>query len=108
MALDEVPTPLSDPLSQMKIPKPLHSQVFDLVWRDFRLHLVDFSTNLLDNHALADVKLICDGGKVSNKISKQTNKVYQRRYYQNMTPFDNGVVYQFKQTNKLLNRKISH
>ena len=50
--------------------KFLHEQVFDLVWRDFGLHLVEFSTGLLDNHVLADVKLICDGGEVS----KQRNK----------------------------------
>ena len=34
-------------------------------------HLVDFSTNLLDNHDLADVKLVCDGGEVS----RQTNNI---------------------------------
>ena len=51
----------------------MHIQVFDLVWRDYRLHLVDFSTDLLDNHALADIKLICDGGEVSKQMSEQTN-----------------------------------
>ena len=66
-------------LSQMKIAKLLHSQVFDLVWRDFRLHLVDFSTNLLDNHALADVKLICDGGKVSKKNLKANKQKYKQK-----------------------------
>ena len=56
------------------------TEVFDLVWRDYTSHLVDFSTNLLDNHDLADVNLVCDGGEVSrqtNKIickSTQTNK----------------------------------
>ena len=56
------------------------TEVFDLVWRDYTSHLVDFSSNLLDNHDLADVKLVCDGGEVSrqtNKIifkSTQTNK----------------------------------
>ena len=40
------------------------TEVFDLVWRDYTSHLVDFSTNLLDNHDLADVKLVCDGGEV--------------------------------------------
>ena len=47
------------------------TEVFDLVWRDYTSHLVDFSTNLLDNHDLADVNLVCDGGKVS----RQTNKI---------------------------------
>ena len=47
------------------------TEVFDLVWRDYTSHLVDFSTNLLDNHDLADVKLVCDGGEVS----RQTNNI---------------------------------
>ena len=47
------------------------TDVFDLVWRDYTSHLVDFSTNLLDNHDLADVKLVCDGGEVS----RQTNNI---------------------------------
>ena len=68
MASDEVSTSsqkFSHPSFQMS--KILHEQVFDLVWRDFGLHLVEFSTGLLDNHVLADVKLICDGGEVSDK-----------------------------------------
>ena len=47
------------------------TEVFDLVWRDYTSHLVAFSTNLLDNHDLADVKLVCDGGEVS----RQTNNI---------------------------------
>ena len=50
--------------------KFLDAQVFDLVWRNFRLHLVEFSTGLLDDHSLADVKLICDGGEVSEQRDK--------------------------------------
>ena len=66
MASDEVSSHLLIPRLR-KISKFLHNQVFDLVWRDFGLHLVEFSTGLLDNHVLADVKLICDGGEVSDK-----------------------------------------
>ena len=58
----------SHPSFQMS--KFLHEQVFDLVWRDFGLHLVEFSTGLLDNLVLADVKLICDGGEVSKQRDK--------------------------------------
>ena len=47
------------------------TEVFDLVWRDYTSHLVDFSTNLLDNHDLADVNLVCDGGEVG----RQTNNI---------------------------------
>ena len=65
MASDEVSTQFSQ-----KDVNFLRKQVFDLVWRDFRLHLVEFSTGLLDNHALADVKLICDGGEVSEQRDK--------------------------------------
>ena len=71
MASDEVSTSsqkFSHPSFQMS--KFLHEQVFDLVWRDFGLHLVEFSTGLLDNLVLADVKLICDGGEVSKQRDK--------------------------------------
>ena len=63
----------SDEVSATFSPKDvnfLREQVFDLVWRDFRLHLVEFSTGLLDNNPLADVKLICDGGEVSEQRDK--------------------------------------
>ena len=69
MASDEVSSHLLIPHLK-KISKFLYKKVFDLVWRDFGLHLVEFSTGLLDNHALADVKLICDGGEVSKQRDK--------------------------------------
>ena len=41
------------------------TEVFDLVWRDYTSHLVNFSINLLDNHDLTDVKFVCDAEEVS-------------------------------------------